>query len=185
MTSPTEIANRALQCLGDTPILDILDNNERARILKRAYDPVRKAELRAHNWNFARKRGVLAPDSEAPAFGFARQFTWPGDCLRILPQACNRDWTVEGRKILTDAGPVLKLIYVSDVTDTNLMDELFVEAFAKRLAMECAEKVTQSSGKRELAITEYREAIAAARKIGAFEQPEQQFPEDDWVLARY
>ena len=185
MTSPTEIANRALQCLGDTPILDITDNNERARIMRRAYEPVRKAELRKHIWNFARKRVVLAPDSVAPAFGFAYAYTWPGDCLRVFPQRCARDWTVEGRKILTDDGPSLELIYISDVTDVNTMDDMFVEAFAKKLAVETAEKVTQSTSKRELAQAEYKEAMAEARKVGAFEQIPQEFPTDDWLLARY
>lgn len=185
MTSPTEIANRALQCLGDTPVLDISDDVERARIMKRAYDPVRKAELRSHIWNFARKRAVLAPDMEVPAFDFEYQFTLPGDCLRVLPGRHDRDWEIEGRKILTNVGPALEIRYIADVTDTNLMDELFVEAFAKKLAMETAEKITQSTSKRQLAQQEYKDAISDARKVGAFEQPPQELPEDDWLLARY
>jgi hypothetical protein len=185
MSGATEIANRALQCLGDTPILDIGDNNERARIMRRAYDPVRKAELRKHIWNFARKRAVLAPEATGPIFGFKYSYATPPDCLRILPPQDARDWTVEGRKILTDCGPALNLPYIADITDPNMMDEIFVEAFAKKLAMETAEKITQSTSKRELAQQEYREAIAEGRRTGAFEQIPQEFPEDDWLLARY
>lgn len=185
MTSKTEIANRALEILGDSPVLDITDNNARAKACARAYEPVRRAELRAHTWNFAIRRQKLAADTAAPAFDFARQFTLPGDCLRFLPPSDSCDWTPEGRKILTDDAAPLPLRYVGDENDPNNFDALFVEALAAKLALEVCETVTGSSSKKADAKEAYAAAIALAKRTNAFEQPAQEFPEDDWLLARY
>lgn len=184
MTSKTEIANRALEILGTSPVLDISDNNERAKACNRAYEPVRRAELRKHRWNFAIRRRQLAADTEAPAFDFARQFTLPGDCLRFFPPRDSCDWTPEGNKILTDDASPLPLRYVADVTDPNTFDVLFVEALAARLALDICEKITGSSTKKADAREAYAEAIAEAKRANAFEQPAMEFPVDSWLLAR-
>lgn len=184
-TSTTAIANRALQILGDKPVLDISDNSPRAKACNRAYDPVRRAELRAHAWNFARKRVVLAPDSAEPAFDFAYQYSLPADCVRILPQNEDCDWTPEGGKILTDDGDTLNLIYIRDVTAVAEFDALFDEAIAAKIAKEICEEITGSTTKWEQCDIAYKEAIREARRINAFEQPAQTLPVDDWLIARY
>lgn len=185
MTSKTEIANRALEILGDNPVLDITDNTTRAKACNRAYEPVRRAELRAHPWNFAIRRQKLAADTAAPAFDFARQFTLPGDCLRFLPPSDACDWTPEGGKILTDDAAPLPLRYVADEADPNKFDALFAEALAAKIAFEVCEAITGSSTKKADAKEAYADAIAQAKRVNAFEQPAQDFPEDDWLLARY
>lgn len=185
MASATEIANLALQHLGADPVLDITDNNERARTINRAYEPTRRAELRRFAWGFSIKREILAPDTATPAFGPGYQFTMPSDCLRPLPPKEARDWSVEGGRILTDDGDTLELRYISDVTDANTMDDLFREAFAARLAMRCCEKITGSTTKAQQAEQAYKEAISDARRMSSFEQVAQEPPEDDWLMARY
>jgi hypothetical protein len=185
MSSQTQIANRALQILGDDPIVNLTDNNARAKAINRAYDPVRQAELRKHRWHFAKKRKALAPDSTAPAFGPAYQYTLPADCLYVLrdDDCDDRDWSVEGRKILTDTDTSINLKYVADITDTTLFDALFAEMLAAALAEATCEKITGSSSKLADARDAYQEARAEARRINAFEAPAQTFAKDDWLIA--
>lgn len=185
MPSKTEIANRALQLLGDQPVLDITDNNKRAKACDRAYDPVRRAELRKNAWNFAKRRVVLAPDTAAPAFGATYQYTAPADLLRILRDIDRRDWEPEGGKILTDDGPSINLRYIADATDAAAFDALFAEMLSASIAMSICETITGSSTKLQDAQRAYGEALAEAKKLNAFEQPAQGFPADDWLLARY
>ncbi len=184
MASSIDIVNRALDKLGESKINTIDDNTERARVMKRAYDRVREAELRAHPWNFAKRRALLPADADAPAFGFDYAYTFPADCLRVLP-GVEDDWTIEGRKILTDTAAPLQVRYIANLVETGDFDALFVEVFACRLAVECAEKITQSSAKREQAKDEYARALVEARKANAFEEKAQEMPVDTWLLARY
>lgn len=185
MSSQIEIFNLALLKLGDKRLLSPSDDNERGQALRDAWLPQLRAELRAHAWNFAIKRWTGSPDSEAPDTpDFDYQYTWPADCLRVLPGKDDTDWTIEGRKILTNTGPVLYLRYVRLVEDASLFDSLFVDALSCRLADTCCERITQSSAKRQLAKNDYMLAIREARRINAFEQIAQELPEDDWLAAR-
>ncbi len=63
--SPTDIANRCLQHLGAQLITTFTDNSKNAAQVSFIYDKVRRAELRANPWNFARRRAVLR---KAPAY---------------------------------------------------------------------------------------------------------------------
>lgn len=185
-TSSTEIANRALEILGADVILDLnTDTTPRGKQMRRAYQPVLRRELRKHPWNFAKKRIVLAPDATAPAFGFDYAYTWPSDAVRILPGIDDRDWQMEGRKILTDTGTSLNVAYVAYTEDTSLFDDIFIDAFAAALAMDRAAKITQSGTYFQMAETLYKEAISQARKVNAFENAPDEFPETDWLRARY
>lgn len=183
MTSKVEVANLALGKIGAGTITSFSDNSDEARAVNRFYTPTLRAELRAHPWSCARKRDQLAALSDAPVFGFSYQYQLPSDCVRILPDADVTDWQVEGRRILTnDSGP-LDLTYIGEISDPNDMDALLVEAFACRLAMTLAERLTQSNTKRELAKQEYKETVAEARRINAFERVAIEPPEDPWITA--
>jgi hypothetical protein len=113
-----------------------------------------------------------------------------------------REFVIEGDKLLTNmtgnnfAGgnfvsvpgspsPVpLPILYVSDAQDPNKFDAMFIEALACKLAMEWAERLTQSAPKRQLATQEYVSAIRQARSIGSCETPAQPLPDNTWVLSR-
>ncbi len=56
-----DICNLALGHLGEAPIVDIDDNNTRAAACKERYDTTLDATLRAHRWNFAKKRALVLP----------------------------------------------------------------------------------------------------------------------------
>jgi hypothetical protein len=53
------------------------------------------------------------------------------------------------------------------------------------LAVDICEKLTQSNTKKQQLNTEYKEAVADARKVDAFEGGPQDAADDDWWNARY
>lgn len=192
MASKIEICNRALQLLGANSIASLSANSTEARECSRAFDIVRDAELREHPWSFARKRASLAASSTTPAFEYANAFPVPSDFIRLKLENRSQvpvDWQVEQhstgeRSIMTDDGAPLKVVYIAQVTDTELYDPLFVEALAARLAVEMCEKLTQSAQKRKMAQQEYMNKVAAAKRVNAIERPPIVGDESPWVTAR-
>lgn len=189
MASKVEICNRALQKLGAKRIVSLDEDSKNARACNVAFESIKLAELADHTWNFATKRAQLAADDPGPAFGYARSFTLPADYVRLLPPDVEDntpylDWSIEGRKILTNDSAPLNIRYVSDVTDPNLMSPLFREALSCKIAMELAEEITQSNSKAEKAKEDYRFAIAEARRTNAIEKPAPKVADDSWVQVR-
>ena len=186
--SQTRVANHALQKLGAALISSMEEDTREARTVKACYSILRDRELRAHSWNFSIKRVALAPSATVPAFGFAKAFPLPADCLRILPSARHVDWTIENingvSHILTNEGTVIYLRYVARITDEAAFDELFVDMLACKIAWHCCETITQSNQKKADVMAEYKEARAEARRINAFEQASPQEPEPPWLTAR-
>lgn len=189
MASEVEICNRALQKLGAARINALSDTTRNARSCNAAYAACRDAELRAHTWNFAIARVQLAADATAPAFGRTNAFTLPADFLRILPRdplenLNDRDWQIEGRKLLTDEDAPFDLRYVKQETDPNQFDALFRESLAARLALELCEEITQSNTKKAELKNDYKLAIAEARRTNAIENVPAVAAEDTWISER-
>jgi hypothetical protein len=190
MASQTDICNRALQKLGAKRIVSLSDDSPSARACMAAYDTVRQAELRAHNWNFAIRRAALAADVAPPSFGFTNSYTQPSGCLKVIdPDSKTNlndlDWTIEGNKILTDDGAPLNIRFIYDIQDTSLFDSLFVESFAARMAMEMCEQLTQSNTKKQLLQKEYVMNIEDARKASSIEKRPIEPATDTWLTVRY
>ena len=82
----------------------------------RYYEQARDITLRAHPWNEAKKRVIIAQDADKPVFGYDRQYTLPTDSLRLLRvnDSLGSDirnkadgvnaWEVENAKLLSNAG---------------------------------------------------------------------------------
>ena len=170
MTDAVSICNLALQRLGAKAISSLAEDSTAGRECNRVYEHARDSELRSHPWSFARTRVELAAEATAPIFGYAQQYPLPSDYLRILPTAENKDWQIEGRKILTDDGSPIKLTYVKQVTDPNAFDAMFTELLVARIAFTIAEKITQSNSKKDAAERHYvaskREAKKMTLKLG-------------------
>lgn len=184
--SVVDTCNSALQRVGASSILSISDNSPEARACAIAYDSNRRDELRKHSWNFAIKRAVLAPDTTAPAYDYTYAFTLPTDCLRVLrPATTSLDWRIEGRKILTNDGSTLYLRYLADIDDCSQWDPSFYNVMAASLAVDICEKLTQSNTKKQQLIIDYKESVADARKVDAFETGPEDAADDTWWVARY
>lgn len=189
MASEVDICNRAIQKVGGKRIASLSEDSTNARACNAAYDALRQAELRANAWSFAIDRASIAADADEPEFGMAYSYTQPSDCLRVLdpyPYADfnSRDWQIEGRKIYTDMTAPLEIRYIADVTEVSTMDALFREALAAKIAIEICEQITQSNTKKAALLAEYKDIIAQARKVNAFEKIAQTPPEDSWITAR-
>src|SRR5690606_25509259 len=100
--------------------------------LARNYPQTRDEVLRAHPWNFALARALLAASGTAPAFGWARAFPLPVDCLRLLPVVAGGHLNgtpiaheVEGGAVLSNATAPLAIRYVRRVVNPSEFDPLF------------------------------------------------------------
>lgn len=184
--SVTSICNRALQICGSAQrLMNITDTTREGRIVAPAYDACRRAELRAHPWNFSIARAQLAADTSAPLFGPAYRFPLPVDCLRVLvPQDPWPDWNVEGRAIVsTDLSP-LEIRYVQDVEDTTVFDAMFCETLAYRIALAIVKDLTNSSADKGQIGQEYKASLLEARKADAMESVPEQASDSSWITAR-
>lgn len=190
MASVTDVANRALQMLGEGRITSLTENSPAAREVDASYEIIRDAELRRNVWGFATSRATLAASATAPAFEYSYAFPVPSDFLRLHPRAEDEtDWSVEnvsgvGTCILTNDGTSIKVRYVARITDAGLFDALFVEALAARLAFELCERITNSSLKKKDAWEIYRASVADAKRVNAIEKISGTPPEDLWITAR-
>ena len=169
--------------------MSLTEDSPNARSVNAAFDSLRRAELVEHTWSFAVERVALAASTTTPAFGKARYFPLPSDFLRLLPpdpslNYNDLDWQIEGSNIATDDSAPLNIRYIKNVEDANLMDPLFREALAARIAYELCEEITQSNTKRQLAEADYEMAINKAKRTNAIQRIASKPPEDVWVTVR-
>jgi hypothetical protein len=184
--SAVQICNRALDILGADPILSLADNTEAGRLCNRNYPAVRDAVIRAYPWNAAMRRAALPALAEAPAWGFAKASEMPTDCLRLWRVADEgfSDWRVEGRRVVSDIGPPLRILYLAALDDTTLVDPLMGEAIAGRLAADLAYRLAGSTSLASHAWTIYQSKLAEARRVDAQEGTAEGLVARDWLDAR-
>lgn len=185
MASKTEIANRALVKLGQPRVSNIeTDSSASAVTINRIYDSVLKSCQQQYPWNFAVKRTSLAPDANAPSWGWATAFTLPSDCLQLLEIKDEVEYQTEGGKILCDEATIIYIKYVALITDEALFPPLFAEFFAQQLALESSVRITDDTGLRNSLLVEMRDITDRAFAADAVENWPEKLVEDDWLRAR-
>lgn len=198
--SETHIANLALQKLGEGPILNLSDDEHKAREMLRAFASVRDAELNRRLWRFSFERASLPALVQEPIGDeYERQFLLPNDFIRLVPglditqlvdltdyrgTSGTALYSIEGRKLLTNLSAPLKIRYVRRVTDTTLYTPAFDSAFASRLAYETCERITGSDSKLDRCDRDYKKAIREAVIAQALELPTESQGDDTWMIAR-
>lgn len=170
-TTEIDLANMALTMLGQQPINDLTDNNNRANLANTRLADVRDSVLRAHNWNCAIKRASLATLTDAPTWGFKSAFVLPVDFVRLVGledeltqykiEAGNFGGT-NSLLLLTDTSTV-NILYVYQVTDVSKMDHSLKQAIATRLASEIAMAITGDTGKENFLLQKYELLLARAQ----------------------
>jgi len=187
----TEIANQALVILGASSISDITATAEpNAVIINTVYAETRDALTRLYQPKFATQRVAIVANITAPTFGRARAYDLPALYLALLPpypedHLETLDWIIEGSQILSDDSTPLDLRFTAQITDVTKFDPTFVKMLAAALAVECVEKITQSTSKWERANAMFDAALTAARRANSFEQVTPLPPEDGWVHVRH
>ncbi len=146
--SPVDICRLALDLLKQTSIITSIANPTTTEeiICARWYDATRRALLRKHFWVFARTRGAISRDTEAPPFGFADAYNLPPNFLRLhfigddTINDYKRDYEIEDRQLLLNnsGATSLNIGFIQDVTVVSKFDALFVLLFAAELAANMA-----------------------------------------------
>jgi hypothetical protein len=177
--SAVSICNQALARVGQSPIVNIDDDDRLSRICKLHYVPKRDALLREYRWKFAIARASLPASLTPPLFGFANAYVLPVDCLRVLsvgdvdpewePDQAYQ-WEREGDTIVTDLSAPLEIRYIRRVTDETRFDASFVDAFALYLAMYLVPSINELNQSLSTAMREEFEfVVARARHTSAIE----------------
>lgn len=185
--SEVAVANFAATILEDHTLTSLDEDTVLGRFMAREFGYVRDELLRSHPWAFAKTRKILAPLSEAPAFGYKYKYALPTDCLRFLAlRGCGErnggtiPHEIEGREILTNEGPELRVIYIKRVSNASLFDPLFARALGSLLAVMASQRVTGKGSYFDRAQSEFARNLANAKLVNSLEMgtPEDQERED-------
>lgn len=95
-----------------------------------------------------------------------------------------KDWLFEGNYIVSREVDPIMFRFVADVTDVTLMDPMFCEGLACRIAIEVWEKLTQKTGTIGVIEQQYKTFMGDARTVNAIEIGSEEPPEDDYVSCR-
>lgn len=192
MSDYVTVANQALSLLGENDQLRDPDQDSApGRTVRAVWERVRQATLRDHPWNFAiARRWLNALNENVVEFDYAFLLPQgPNGILRLLeilsPTLDDRDWTMEGGKILANTLGPLAIRYVADVPDVSQWDALFCDAFAAKLAFQICDRITGDLSRQGAMEAVYRRALAKAKGVDAKENPPVPFEDSSWVTARY
>lgn len=134
--SKTSLVNKALTLAGGTPITNITDDTNNARIVNRVYEIALKSIMGECQWNFCTQRVMLVSSATTFAWYHTDEivvYVRPSTCIRIF--GTNDDdahWREEGDYIISDTvGLGIKYTYYLD--DPSKYPSAFVEAFIDKL----------------------------------------------------
>lgn len=182
--SVIKIINMALSKIGQEPIIDLDDDNKRARHARIHYDQVRDEVLRAHTWNAATKRVALAALVATPAFGYTYQYQLPADFIRLQRlQYQTEVFRVEGTVVLSNESS-LQVVYVYRLTDVTVMDAGLIRTIVAGIAHALARPLTGSDTITDETRKAFDQAMSDARFVDASEGPNEVLLGDSWLRAR-
>lgn len=192
------LSNLALQKIGaDDQIADPDESGFLPRTLRVAFDEVRRIALRELTPTCAKRRIRLPAreiTADRPVIGFDNAFPLPGNYLRLLevlePSCVRASYRlmgedVSGFEILADTDGPLGVEVMIDLVEPARWDSLFRDAFADRLGMQIADRVTCDLNRVQMCGARYRAAKAAAGGADSKEQPPTVPEESEWITARW
>lgn len=172
-SSPVAICNSALIKIGAERITNLTDDTKEARLCNEQYEKMRDEVLASHFWNFAMERIELAQLTDTPEFGYRFYYAIPSNVLRIKQTQCEDDeWfreTYDNQDVLiTDLNEV-KILAITQVTNTTLFSKMFDDALAWRIAAEICYAITQNATLADATYARYERALSYARTYDAQE----------------
>ena len=173
-TTEVDLANMALVMLGQQPISDLTDDNNRANLVDTRLADVRDTVLRSHPWNCAVTRASLTEDPETtPVWGYKKRFLLPGDFIKLVKTEYNTsDYQIESGNEGEDETAQLYLVtdedemnitYVYQITDVSKMDVTLKHAIATRLAADIAIAVSGEVALEQAMMGKYQLILAEAK----------------------
>jgi len=161
------ICSNASLMLGGKPINDLAESNDRTRLASNLFPMVRDYVLRRHPWNCAVRRVILSPDTAAPAFDWAYQYTLPSDYMRTLSvgeAGIEADFKIESGKLLCDENPVY-LRYVWRNENPATWDSMLIWAMTMSMKAVMAYPITQSTSMEQLVESVLVDVLKQARAV--------------------
>jgi hypothetical protein len=148
MVSKVSIANRALTYLGAKRITALSDDTLEAEAISTMYEQSLRSILSECLWTFATERVSLTRIVDSPAWqndGMSYYFQLPSDLIRIFEVSDDSAvWRREGERILANVSS-FGILYVKYLDDPPKYTASFIEAFANKLAYDCAYEITNST----------------------------------------
>lgn len=182
MITQLDIINTALVSLGSEPIQALTEATAQARAAKAFWPLALVSTLRAHPWNFAVARKILAPEATTPAFDFGYSFQLPSDWIRTISADADT-YKQEGTTILCDQTK-LNLRYIRLIDDPARFDSLFADALAAHLAFKLAVPLTQTASQAQVCWSTYTQLLKLARSVDSQEDIPDEFEESSLLTMR-
>jgi len=174
MPSETDIANLALQHLGESRINSIEDTGDKvSRTCKVNFSQARDEALQSARWGCAKTQTALSKISAAPLYKWRAAYHLPSDFIRLIEIEGEDAWTPkeyfdrQGKTLLIGRGcdededmpETINIEYIRREEDTTFFDPLLVESMAMLLAMKCARALTGSDSKQAELRKEYEQVV--------------------------
>jgi hypothetical protein len=187
MATKVEICNSAIAKVRGKRILTLNDDTVEARILTDIYPRVMDDLLRAHPWNFAKRRAALAQLSTAPIWGYEYAYQLPSDYRRLLKTdiPTGIPWELEEEKRLLTDYTLVNIQYIALVNESKF-DSCFCEVLAFLLAEQLAYPLTQGTALAQQMSAMATKKLQAARSFNAQERGSiVQVEANEWLDSRY
>jgi len=164
------LCNEALDRLGSERISSLTQGTAKSNLCNNNYEEVRDRLLRSYDWRCAKYRVELSLDEDTPGFDYEYQYSLPTSpyCLRVLRAENDPEYSIEGRKLLTDESE-MKILYVKRIVDPTYLDPLCRNAFVLMMASLMCLKITNSKSLKEQIDTEFKAIILNAEGTSAIE----------------
>ena len=148
-----------------------------------------------------KSRRILYPLGSGPASNDTSRnvFPLPAGYLREAPQQPKagsvsylggpstlgyEDWELDGPYLVSAGVYPIPFRFVADITDVSMMDPMFCEGLACRIAAEICEALTQSTTKLGNIAGFYKSVMGEARTVNAIESGATEPPTDDYIQCR-
>ena len=199
LLSPVIVGRMALSHIGVSQNLESLTaSTPEAAQLTIWIDDSRQQTLEAFNWNFARRRMILATHAEDPPEGqWGFRYQYPFGALKVREvwhPAINPHTTDalpfevelaadDSKTIVTDLDEA-RAIWTKDITDLTLWNSLAIEAFSRILSSHIATALTTQKQAAVQQFNFFNAIINTATSVDANEQIGRQPRDADVIRAR-
>ena len=175
------MANTALTRINKQVLQTLDDSSTSAMLCNQLIPQCVKMVLNQNDWHSARKRALIAPQLEAPAFGYIHQFAMPSDFVRLMKVHSELPWEKEGETILSDE-EALAITYIAYPNTPDTLDPLIVDTITTLLAAQLSVSLTSDSTITNLLYQESEQKLYKARLAEDAGEPDEKPPLHDWTL---
>lgn len=199
MADRLSIYNEALRLIGEQPLSALTDDVPSRYTLDEAWEDVVYDGLSRGIWNFALRTGAFQHDASiTPAIGYAYAIPKPDDWLFTVSASEYpdlQDYFPANQEVIKDLNGAWHLdsptLYVEYATTDAAEDaaisgwsRLFIRFIASSLALDIANRLTQSTTTIQQLTAEVRKRLLLAKSRDARDEKEQRVRPGQWVRSQ-